>query len=73
MTVRISRGARGARPAYRVSASREGVELSIDENFWNDEVVEAATGTTALDHNIATVCAEIRAALYYIATDGTRH
>jgi hypothetical protein len=67
------KGMRGKRTAYRVEAARDGVQLTIDDTFWNDTVVSPRDGTTQLDVNIAQVVQEIRAALYYIATDGTKH
>lgn len=53
--------------SYRVEANREGLELSIDENFWDETIIDTE-GTSNLDLNIATICQEIRAVLYYIAT-----
>lgn len=69
--MRINRGRKGTRAAYRLSADRDGIQLTVDETFWDETFLEG--GTSALDHNISTVVAEIRAALYYIATSGTRH
>ena len=59
--------------SYRVQADRDGLRLSVDENFWNDRIVRPQDGTTQLDLNIASVVQEIRTALYYVATDGTKH
>jgi len=56
-----------------VQADRDGLRLSVDENFWNDRIVRPQDGTTQLDLNIASVVQEIRTALYYVATDGTKH
>ena len=65
-------GAKATR--YRVSAARDEVRLDIDEQtFWDNTVVVAKDGTTQLDVNIAAVVEEIRAALYYIGTDGPKH
>lgn len=58
---------------YRIIASREGVEIELDENFWNNAVVRPQDGTTALDIYIATLVQEIRTALYFLGTEGTRH
>lgn len=68
----INRGSKGARPAYRITADRDGLVLTVNEEFWNDTIV-AEDGTTQLDINVSQVVQEIRAALYYVATVGTRH
>lgn len=60
------------KPSYRLAADRSGLQLSLDENFWNDTVVRC-DGTTALDNNIETIIQEIRAALYVVGTNGTNH
>lgn len=65
--------AKGARSAYRLSASREGVHIEfMDGNFFNNDIIDRK-GTTALDINIAQVVQEVRSALYYIGTDSTAH
>lgn len=69
----INRAAKPQRPAFRISADYEGLNLSLDSEFWNDTIVNPQDGTTALDHNIATVIQEIRAALYYVGTTGRPH
>jgi hypothetical protein len=60
-------------PAYRLTADESGVQLEVNDAFWNEKIIDTGTGTTQLDFNIAQVVQEIRAALYYIATKGTRH
>lgn len=64
---------KGRRATYRVSVDRSGLQLEVDEDFWDDTVVDHKKGHTALDINIAQVIQEIRAALYYIGTEGTAH
>jgi hypothetical protein len=60
-------------PKYRLHATRAGVRLDfLDEHFFDNRIIDEK-GTTALDHHIAAVVQEIRAALYYLATDGTKH
>lgn len=66
----------GAKPTrYRVSANRDELHLELDDKtFWDNTIVITKDGTqTQLDINIASVLEEIRAALYYIGTEGTKH
>jgi hypothetical protein len=58
---------------FSIAIARDEMRLNIDEHFWDDTIVSEKDGTTQLDFNIATVLQEIRAALYYVATDGTKH
>ena len=61
------------RVTYRLTVSRSEVEIEfIDEHFWDNKIIDEK-GTTLLDHNIASVLQELRAALYFLGTDLTRH
>lgn len=61
------------RASYRVSADLSGIHVEfLDGNFFDNTVVDKK-GTTVLDYNIAQVTQEVRAALYYLGTDGTAH
>ena len=61
------------RVTYRLTVSRAEVEIEfIDDHFWDNKVIDEK-GTTTLDHNIASVLQELRAALYYLGTDFPRH
>jgi hypothetical protein len=60
------------RSLYRLSAGRGGLQLTLDEAFWSNALLDEA-GTTQLDVNITTLAQEICAALYFVATDTTRH
>ncbi len=55
--------------SYVVEADREGLRLSVDETFWPDTTDEE--GRSQLDFHIAQVLAEVRAALYIVATCAT--
>jgi hypothetical protein len=44
------------------------LQIELDENFFDNKIVRT-DGTTQVDVNIATLCQEIRTALYYLATD----
>lgn len=57
---------------YRISASREELRIEFDDQFFNDAVIDEK-GTTRLDYNIASIVQEVRTALYYVGTDGTKH
>jgi hypothetical protein len=59
---------RGSRTSYRIVAGHEGLQVELDENFFDNAIVRK-DGTTQVDVNIATLCQEIRTALYYLATD----
>jgi hypothetical protein len=67
----IHRGAKSNRPAFRISADTDGLQLTVDANFWNESITQ--TGESQLDFNIETVVADIRAALYYVGTVGHGH
>lgn len=58
---------------YHLLVDHNGVTLALNETFWDDTITDATTGTTALDRNVAQVVQEIRAALYFVATEGPRH
>ena len=61
------------RSQYRITVSRSEVHIEfLDEHFWNNTILDEK-GTTSLDLNIASVVQEIRAALYFVGTDTTRH
>jgi hypothetical protein len=72
--VTFHRSSKGKHPTtYRIAADRSELRIHFDEHFFNDAIVNPKDGTTALDINIAQVVQEVRAALYFIGTDGIQH
>jgi len=59
--------------AYRLTASREGLQIEIlHEDFWDNTIIDTK-GTTWLDVHVSSVCQEIRQALYCIGCQDLIH
>ena len=61
------------RTRFQVTVNRAGVAVEfLDENFFDNTILDDK-GTTSLDFNIAQLVQEVRAALYFVGTEGTKH
>ena len=58
---------------FQVEVSQSGVAIVfLDEKFFDNTIIDDK-GTTSLDINIAQLVQEVRAALYFVGTEGTKH
>lgn len=60
-------------PGFAIDAYRDRITITFDPDFWRDEPIDPATGTSALDARITWLLGELQGICYLYATHGPAH